>query len=179
MRGLYPVHHRGPFRKVWLGTVKAKPAAHRLGKPLLLQQQRRFVKRGGRRVLDDAVGADVAEQRYLAADILRYRRVGAAHEDVRLDAHGQQLLHRVLRRLALELAADGDLDDERNVDEQHVLPALFHRDLAYRLEEGLAFDIADGAADLADENVDILVLHGVDAAFYLVGDVGYYLHRAA
>ena len=66
-----------------------------------------------------------------------------------------------------------------NVDKQHVLPALFDRHLTYRLEEGLALDIADGAADLADENVDILVLHGVDAAFYLVGDVGYYLHRAA
>ena len=85
----------------------------------------------------------------------------------------------MLGGLALQLTAAGDLDDQGHMDVHHVFPALFHRHLTDGLQEGLALDIAHRAADLADENVDILILHGVNALLYLVGHMGYYLHRAA
>ena len=85
----------------------------------------------------------------------------------------------MLGGLAFQLAAAGDLDDQGHVDVHHVLPALFHRHLPDGLQKGLALDIAHRAADLADQHVHILLLHGVDMAFDLVGDVGDDLHRAA
>ena len=179
VRALYLSDHGLPLGKIGLGAVDAELAAYDRGKALVLQKQRRFVQRRGRCVLDDTLGLDIAEKRDLSADIVAYRGVGSAHEDIRLDTDGQKFLYRVLRGLALELTRAGDLNDQRNVDKQHVLPALFDGDLTYGLQKRLAFDIADRAADLADENVDVLVLHGVNALLYLVGHMGYYLHRAA
>ena len=176
---LDPADHGLPLGKIRLGAIKAESAAHDRGQALVLQEQRRFIQRGGCCVLDDTLRLNVAEKSYLAADIVAYRGVRAADENVRLDADRQQLLDRVLRGLAFKLARAGYLHNERNMDKQHVLPALFDGHLTYGLKKRLAFDIADRAADLADENVDILILHCVYALLYLVGHMGYYLHRAA
>ena len=54
---------------------------------------------------------DVAEQRDLALLVLGDRPVGAAQQDVRLDADRAQLLDRVLGRLGLQLA--GRLDERQ------------------------------------------------------------------
>ena len=54
--------------------------------------------------LDHRVLAHIAEQAELAALLARDRPVGAAQQDVGLDADRAQLLHRVLGRLGLELA---------------------------------------------------------------------------
>ena len=85
----------------------------------------------------------------------------------------------MLRGLALELAAAGDGDDERNVDEEDVSSPFFRRDLPDRFKERLALDVAHRATDLRDAHVGLAVVHGVDAAFDLVGDVRNDLHRAA
>ena len=63
-----------------------------------------------------------------------------------------------------------------NVD--HVFLAHVGFELADRLEERKAFDVADGAADLDDHHVDIAG-HQLDAALDFVGDVGNDLDRAA
>ena len=98
---------------------------------------------------------------------------------VRLYPDAEQLLAAVLRGLALELAAAGDGDDERDVYEHDVLTPDLQRDLAYGLEEGLGLDIADGAADLGDDDVGVLGADGEDALLFLVGYVGDNLYRAA
>ena len=57
--------------------------------------------------LDHRALAHVAEQAELAALLARDRPVGAAEQDVGLDADRAQLLDRVLGRLGLELAGAG------------------------------------------------------------------------
>ena len=52
--------------------------------------------------------------------------------------------------------------------------------LTYSLEERLPLDVADGATDLSDDEIEMF-LGGVqqNATFYLVGDVRHHLYRLA
>ena len=61
-----------------------------------------------------------------------------------------------------------------------VLAAVIEAELAHRLEEREPLDVARRAADLGDDDVDVLaVLRGeADARLDLVGDVGHDLHGA-
>ena len=52
-------------------------------------------------------------------------------------------------------------------------------ELTNRLEEGQDLDIAHCAADLGDDDVDVVAHQSVDPALDLVGDVGNHLHRLA
>ena len=62
----------------------------------------------------------------------------------------------------------------------HVAPADVDRELADRLEERQRLDVAHRAADLGDDDVDVLALADeLDAVLDLVGDVRDDLHRAA
>ena len=79
--------------------------------------------------------------------------VGAAEQDVGLDADGEHLLDGVLGGLGLELLRGGDPGDERDVDEAGVVAAEVLAHLADGFEEGQRFDVADGAADLDDGDV--------------------------
>ncbi len=122
-------HQRAPLGHVGFAAVEAQLAAHHVAEALVLEQQRHFVERGRRRVLDDAVGLHVAEERDLAADVVGDGLVRAHDEDVGLDALAQKLFDRVLRGLALELTAAGDRHDERHVDEEHIFTPALSRDL--------------------------------------------------
>src|SRR3546814_6090270 len=85
---------------------------------------------------------------------------------------------RVLRRLGLQLAGRGDVGDQRDVEEQAALAAELVTELADRLQEGQPLDVADGAADLADDEVlvgEVRAHEGLDG----VGDVGDDLHGGA
>ena len=64
-----------------------------------------------------------------------------------------QLPHGVLRRLRLQLARGADVRQEGHVDRERVLRPLLAAHLADRLEERLALDVADGAADLDDHDL--------------------------
>ena len=81
--------------------------------------------------------------------------LGAAEQHVGLDADAAQLVDRVLRRLGLQLARVADVRHEREVDEHAVAPADVDRELADRLEERQRLDVADRAADLGDDDVDV------------------------
>ena len=73
-----------------------------------------------------------------------------------------------------------DVREEGDVDGQRVVAALLVAHLADRLEERLALDVADGAADFDDDDVGAgLAADGADALLDLVGDVGDRLDRAA
>ena len=66
------------------------------------------------------------------------------------------------------------------MDKEAVLPAHLQGDLPDRLQEGLGFDVADGAADLGDDHVGVgLTAHAVDEFLDLVGDMGDHLDRRA
>ena len=68
---------------------------------------------------------------------------------------------------------------QRDVDVADVVAAGVLAELADRLEEREDLDVADGAADLGDHDVDVVGGHLVDAALDLVGDVRDDLHRLA
>ncbi len=108
-----------------------------------------------------------------------HHAVRAQHDRVGLDADGPQRRHGVLRGLRLELARRADVRHERHVEEEDVVPAELVAHLAGRLEEGLRLDVADGAADLGDDDVDVLTGLGAHARLDLVGDVRDDLDRVA
>ena len=112
----------------------------------------------------------VAEEGDLAAHLARDGAVGAAEQDVGLDADGEHLLDGVLGGLGLQLLRGGDPGDQRDVDEDGVVAAEVLAHLADGFEEGKRLDVADGAADLDDGDVAVRgdLAHGV---LDLVGDV--------
>ena len=130
------------------------------------------------RAVITGVLVDVAEVGDLRLDLRLQRAVGAAEQDVGLDAEAGELLDAVLGRLGLHLAGGGDERHQGEVDVEDVVAAAVPAELADGLEEGQALDVADGAADLADQHVAALG-GGEDAAFDLVGDVRDHLHGAA
>ena len=128
--------------------------------------------------LNDRLGPHVAEQRDLAPLVARQRPVGAAQQDVGLDADRSQLLDRMLGRLGLELAGARDEWHERQMDEGRGAARQLVAELADRLEERQALDVADRAADLAQHEVDALVAGG-NEILDGVGDVRDDLHGGA
>ena len=65
------------------------------------------------------------------------------------------------------------------MQEEAAVPADLVPDLADRLEEGQALDVADRAADLGDHDVHLGTADGEDAGLDLVGDVRDDLHGVA
>ena len=105
---------------------------------------------------DDRLLGHVAEEGELGLDVGGEEAVGAAEEDARRDADRAQLAHAVLHGLGLELVGGRDVGDEGEVDEDGVLAAHVLAELADRLEEGQALDVAHRAADLHDHHVGVL-----------------------
>ena len=100
--------------------------------------------------------------------------------DVGVDTDAAQLVHRVLRRLRLQLARRLDERDERDVDVHDVLRPDLAPELADRLEERQRLDVADRAADLGDDDVGRRRLgRAPDARLDLVRDVRDHLHGRA
>ena len=62
----------------------------------------------------------------------------------------------MLRRLGLQLAGGADVRHERQVDVERVVAADVLAELADGLEERQALDVADRAADLDEDDVDVL-----------------------
>lgn len=114
---------------------------------------------------------DVAHQRDLALDGGGDLAVGAQHDGVRLDADVAQGGHRVLGGLGLQLAGGADVGQQRDVDDEDVVPADLVADLADGLQERQRLDVADRAADLRDDDVHVVGGHAADAVLDLVGDV--------
>ena len=72
-----------------------------------------------------------------------------------------------------------DVGHQRDVDEEAVVAADLVARLAGRLEERQRLDVADRAADLGDDHVDVRSAHREDAVLDLVGDVRDDLHGVA
>ena len=112
----------------------------------------------------------VAEERELAADLLGDRLLGPADEHVGLDADLAQLLHECWLGFVFSSPRGAQVGQERQVDERRVLAPDLERELADGLEERQALDVADRAADLADQDVGVADA-AADARLDLVGDV--------
>jgi hypothetical protein len=62
------------------------------------------------------------------------------------------------------------IGQQREMHEDALAARLVLRELADRLEEGQPLDVADGAADLAEHEIDLVLADG-DEVLDLVGDV--------
>ena len=84
----------------------------------------------------------------------------------------------MLGRLGLQFARGGEIGHQRGVDEHRLVAAKVVPQLANRLDERQAFDVADGPADLANDEIEPV---GVGEREFLdrVGDVGNDLDRRA
>jgi len=168
------LHHLPPLPQIGLGGRKAQFAADDLGEAVLLQHQGYLVQDGDRHVFHDAVGLDVAE----IGDFAEYGSVldgfvAPKDDDVGIDAHALQLFDAVLGGFGLVLSGGLEVGHERHMDVEYVFAAHFVAHLADRLQEGLAFDVAGGSADLGQNDLGRgFTAHVIDKFFDGVGDVG-------
>ena len=143
-----------------------------------VQHQRALVEARHGQVLDDTLRLDIAEGADLAADVAAHAAVCAQNDDVGAYAHALQLLDRVLRGLGFVFVRAGDVGHQHHMDVAAVIPSLLQTNLTDGFKEGLALDIAGGAADLGNDHIR---LGGggqvIDVALDLVGDVRDDLHR--
>ena len=85
----------------------------------------------------------------------------------------------MLRGLRLQLARRLQVGDEREVDEARVVVALLEAELPRRLQERQRLDVARDAADLAEDDVAVMLAGGLDGVLDLVRDVRHHLHRTS
>ncbi len=136
-----------------------------------MEDQRQLVDVAGVGGVDDGALVDIAEVRDLALQVVAERLLAATHDDVGLDPPAAQLGDGVLGRLGLLLAGGTDERHQRDVQVAHVVATGVLAELTERLEEREDLDVADGAADLGDHDVDVVGRDAADAALDLVGDV--------
>uniref|UniRef100_A0A6J7NQU0 Unannotated protein n=1 Tax=freshwater metagenome TaxID=449393 RepID=A0A6J7NQU0_9ZZZZ len=122
---------------------------------------------------------DIAKVGDLALHHIVNRGARATHDHVGLDATAAQLGDRVLRGLCLLLVGRSDKRYERHVQIADVVTAGNLAELADRLKEREDLDVAHGAANLGDNNVNVLLSDPLDPADDLVGDVRDDLHGLA
>ena len=146
---------------------------------LLVQDERDLVDVRGVDGGDDRLDRHVAQQRDLALEVSEIGWSATADDHVGLDAPAAQLGDRVLRRLGLLLPRGSEVGHEGQVHVADVVAPDVLAELPDGLQEGHDLDVADGAADLDDDDVDVLAPEPADPLFDLVGDVGDDLHRLA
>ena len=178
--GVHRAREAVPALHVALAELEPQALADLRVEALRGEVLRHVVDREAVGVLEDVVGGDVAEARDLGADGRVHLVVGAADDEVGLQAEGAQLPHRVLRRLGLDLVGRRDVGHEAHVDEDALVAALLVAELADGLDEGLALDVPDRAAELGDHHVGAgLGLHAAEALLDGVRHVRDDLHGAA
>ena len=159
-----------PGLHVRLGLRQVQPLEHDAVEPFCGKHHRHLVD--ARHVLcgDDGLFVDVAEQRDLLLDVLIQEAIGAAQEDVGLDADRTQVADAVLGRFGLQLAGRADEWHECQMNVQRVLATDVLPKLPDRFDERQALDVADRAADFDEDDVDALS-DGADAVLDFVRDV--------
>ena len=154
LAGVGAAHQRLPLAEVRRLGLDVEVVEEQVVNALGAIHQRHLVD-----VVDVASGdhrllRDAGKERDLLADLAVEAALGTAEERVWLDPDAAQLVDRMLRRLGLQLAGVADLRDQRQVQEHAALRAELGVELADRLEERQRLDVADGAADLGDDEVD-------------------------
>ena len=184
LRRAHHVHDLLPAREIRLAFERqAEVAQHLAVQPFLMVADRHGVDRVHVQRRHHRIRPHVAEQRDLAALVAGDLAVAAADQHVGLDADAQQLLHRMLRRLGLQLAGRGDVGQQREVNEHHPLRPELVAQLTDRLQERQALDVAHRAADLDQREIRRPLVAVVqppgDGILDGIGDVRNHLHRGA
>src|SRR5699024_10634576 len=129
-------------------------------------------------VLNDMIRTHVAEESDLLAHLLGDMIVAAADQEIGLYAGLLKFLDRVLRGLGLELPAGRQIRDQGDVNVEDIFYRQLEVHLPDGLEEGLALNVADRAADLGDDNIRVFA--GLqDAALDFIGYMWNDLNGAA
>ena len=121
--------------------------------PLIVIGQRHLINAARIKRRYHTFGPHIAEQCNLAALILRNRPVATAEQDLRLDAHAEQFLHRMLGRLGLQLTSRGDIGHQRQMQKQAARRAQLIGQLPYGFKKGQALNIAHRAADFDEDEI--------------------------
>ena len=127
---------------------------------------------------NDAGFGDVAEERDFALEVGGDVAIAAAKQNVGLNPDAEHFFDAVLRGLGFLFAGGGDVRNESDVNEERVFCAELEAHLANRFEEGKRLDVADGAADFDDDDVNAFG-NFFDGGFDFVGDVRNDLHGLA
>ena len=181
LRVVHPAQQVVPGGPIHVAERQVQPAHHVGVEFLPVQHLGDVVDRRRIRGGDHAVDVDVAHQRDLVLQRLRHVAVTAQDQRVRRDADAAQGGYRMLGGFGLQLPRRRQKRDQRDVQEEAVLPADRMPHLPGCLQERLRLDVADGAADLGDDDVGPVSLgvglsHLQDAGLDLVGDVRDHLH---
>ncbi len=122
---------------------------------------------------DDVFLFHVAEHGDFASVVLVEAVFCAADDDVRLDADLAEFGDGLLGGFGFDLSCGADFRQQGDVDEADVFPPDVEGELAQCFEEEVALDVADGAADLGDDDVGVCAEGDVvDARLDLIGAVG-------
>ncbi|MPM43776.1 hypothetical protein SDC9_90453 [bioreactor metagenome] len=172
-----------PALEVGGRRVQAQLVADQAVQALLVEHARHLVDGVHVPHGDHAPLGHIGEEGDLALFLFGHLVLGAAQQRIGLDTDFAQLLHRVLGGLGLELARCLDIGQVGQVHEGRVVRAELQRELAHGFQERQGFDVAHGAANFADGDIDRIVGADAGAAFdvflNLVGDVGNDLHGLA
>ncbi len=163
LRVVGAVDEIAPAGKVGLGSVHAEVLEGQGVHALLREVNGHLVDAGDVLGGDNGLLFDVAEGGDLVAHLARDVAVGAAKQDVGLDADREHLLHGVLGGLGFELLRGSDPGDQGDMDEEGVVAAEILAHLSDRFKEWKALDVAHRAADLdnGDVHVGRDLAHGV------------------
>ena len=122
----------------------------------------------------------IAEQSDLLPHAAGNLVFAAAYQDIGLDAHALQVLDAGLSGLCLHLSGRLQVGDQGNMDQDGVAGADLMAELADGLQERLALNIADGAADLDDCDFRFIGIRiRIETALDFVRDMRDNLNRAA
>src|SRR6266508_2804833 len=173
-------HPAPPVVEVFRGGRNVEAVADVIAQAGFLEHERHFVDAWHGEHGDYGSRLDVAEERYLVADVGGDGPVTAADYNVRLDANRAQLTNGVLGGLGLQLAGGRDVGQEGDVDRYGVVPALFVPHLPDCLEKRLSLDVSDGSTHLNDDYLRAGIAPDAANAFLdLVRNVGDRLNRPA
>src|SRR5690554_196135 len=171
-------HNGVPLAQVCLTGIQAEALDNQLVQAVFVQHARNGVDGLGILHRDNRPLFHVGEQGNLATGAGIHFVLGAAQQDVRLQADGAHFFHGMLGRLGFDLAGGGNVRHQGQVHEDGTLGAHFHLQLATGFQERQGFDIPYGAAHFNQRHI------GSGSAFHhttfdFVGDVRDDLHSAA
>ena len=164
--------HGPPVVEVRLHPVEAQQPADVVVEALVVEDEGDLVEAAGVDRADHRLLGNVAEEGDLALQPEGEGPVAAADDEVGLDAPAAQLGDRVLGGLGLLLPRRADVGHQGEVDVADVVAPDVLAELPDGLQEGEDLDVAHRAADLGDDDVDLVAGQAQDALFDLVGDVG-------
>ena len=100
--------------------------------------------------------------------------LGSANQNIWRDANGLQFFHAVLRGFGFQLTARCEIGQQREMHENAFPAWLIMGELADGFEKWQAFNIAHGAANLTEHEID-LIIADFQKIFNFVGNMGHHL----